>query len=77
MGAKAIIARYVERNRSTLPRETEQLRQHLADVASGAKLRLTKKELDELVPPPAEKKPKRAQISEATEKSRTTASEEI
>lgn len=52
MGAKAIIARYMERNRSALPSSPEELRQHVAAVAKGANLALTEKELDELAPKP-------------------------
>lgn len=85
MGAKSIIARYVERNRPTLPSNQEELRQHLAAVASGANLNLTEKELDELVQktetgdgkPDKVRKPKSAEIKAEAEKSGNATSEEI
>lgn len=93
MGAKSIIARYVERNRPTLPSNQEELRQHLAAVASGANLNLTEKELDELVQktetgdgsstssetvkPDKVRKPKSAEIKAEAEKSGNATSAEI
>ena len=75
MGAKSIIARYVERNRSALPSNQDELRQHLVAVASGASLKLTEKELNELAPVITEKKPKTGQIKDEAEKSGNDTSE--
>lgn len=87
MSAKSIIARYVERNRSTLPAK-EELRQHLLGVASEAGLSLTDEELDELTglpPSPSEGRgekkknrgQKEAEFNEADEKSGNDTSGEI
>jgi len=76
MGAKTIIQRYVERNRSTLPVNEDELRQHLSAVASEAKLKLTKKELEELVPVTAEKKPQRGKIRDEAENTDNATQEE-
>jgi len=61
MGAKAIIARYMERNSSTLPAGSKELREHIVSVAAGAKLKLSEKELDELAPLSVDKSHKRGQ----------------
>lgn len=67
MGAKSIVERYMERNRSILPKGKEELRQHIADVASEAKLSLSSKELDELAPLPLKRKAERGQNKKETE----------
>jgi len=56
MSAKAILARYMERNRSALPQNPAELRQKVTAVAAEAKLVLTPQELDELAPIPKGKK---------------------
>lgn len=48
----------MERKSPMLPKDAEGLREHIVSVASGAKLKLTKKELDELAPLPAKTSPK-------------------
>jgi hypothetical protein len=63
MGAKQILQRYMERNSSALPEDREELRRHIAAVATGsARLRVTGAELDELAgiePKPAKPKKRR------------------
>ena len=49
MGAKAILKRYLVRNREHSPVEPLELREHLASVAERSGLKVTEKELDELV----------------------------
>lgn len=78
MSAKAIIARYIERNRSTLPSNPIGLRQHITAVADGAKLVLTAEELDELAPLPKKQKgAKSGDLEAAGEKSSDTPATEI
>ncbi len=70
-----IIARYLERKRSQLSGKSEdELRQHLAGVASEAGLKISESDLDMLVKPMAEIKPKKAQIKASGEKRGNTAS---
>ena len=77
MGTLNILRRYLERNSSGLPADNNKLRQHVVAVASEAKLPLSEKELEELVPATPEKKPKTGQPKEASEKSGNDTSKEI
>ena len=78
MSAKAIIARYIERNRSTLPSDSIGLRQHITAVADEAKLSITAEELDELAPLPKKQKgAKTGDLETSAEKSGDTPATEI
>lgn len=73
-----IIARYLERKRSMLSGKSEdELRQHLAGVASEAGLKLSESDLDWLITPMVEIKPKKARIKASAEKGDNTTSGEI
>lgn len=60
MAAKHILRRYLERNNNALPTDPLKLREQLASVAEKSRLKITEKELDELVPTTAPKKAKAA-----------------
>lgn len=49
MGAKAILKRYLVRNREHSPVEPLELREHLASVAERSGLKVTGAELDEIL----------------------------
>ena len=78
MSAKAILARYLERNSSTLPKEPVELRQKITAVAAEAKLSITPEELDELAPLPKKQKgAKSGDLEASVEKSGDTPTTEI
>lgn len=68
MSAKAILIRYLDRNRSTLPDAPLKLREQLASVAERSGLRVTDKELDELTSVAKPVEAKQAPKKKATKK---------
>ena len=71
MGAKSIIHRYLDRNRSSLPNDPLKLREALLSAAEKSRLAITVEELDELVPLPTPRPPKGGEKEAAPKKAKT------